>query len=798
MITVGLRHPSSGAFAPVDEDAWCDLRSPLGAQLGDGSTTFAVYSKHAERVLLEIFDRVTGEEAWHDYWMQQGRDDVWRAKIAGVPAGTLYGFRCWGPNWTFSEDWRRGNSIHGFLTDVDNQGNRFNPNKLLFDPYARELSHDREVPELRDAGHHGEMYGSGAGLYSGFGSEPVVRRTFDTGPWAPKSVVIDDRTSFGDKPRILEKDLVIYEVHVRGLTRHPSSSRLTQILAGIDGFEDVADVLPGERGSYRAAGVAAKYLKALGCNAVELLPVHEAANALSPDGELSSDRAADEPPHGTYWGYMTYGYFAPERRYALDRSLGGPTREFKEMVRAFHEHGIAVILDVVFNHSAEGGLWGGDPNSAELLFLRGLDNAEYYALVGEGRRFYWESTGCGNNLDASKPAVRRLILDSLIYWSDVMGVDGFRFDLATVLGREATFDYRFSGGSKLLTAIRELAEERRFTVIAEAWDTQFDGGYQVGNFPPGWAEWNGRYRDAVRRFSKGDPYQLQSFMSVINGDYAAFADQGGPQKSVNFVTAHDGFTLLDLVSYNHKNNGELWPFGPSDGGADQNDSWDSGGDKSLRRQRLRNFVALLLLSRGVPMLRGGDEFGQTQNGNNNPYKLDSVATWLNYAMIGAGAPTRVPTEGGGAYHDNYGAPDPAPSKNGLFSFTRFLLGLRAAHASLRQDRYADAVIDGGSDVTYLFKKEDGRSDLAGYERALSLCINGREVGDVDFLVFINMHDSEVGFRFPDAVGWLRLVDTASWAESNANVWVPAAASRFETGGEYRLHPFTLAVFRSAD
>jgi glycogen operon protein len=792
-----LTHPHSGPFAPLDEHRWGELDAPLGAHCRGGFTTFALYSRNAQRVLLEIYDVALGEPARYDYWLERGRDQVFRAKIQGVPAGTLYGFRCWGQNWPFSPEFRRGNSVHGFIADVDREGNRYNPNKLLFDPYARELSHDRETPAMKGLGHHAGMYGSGPGLYAGFGDEPVVRRVFDTGPFAPKSVVVDDSTSVGEKPLIAQKDMVIYEVHPRGFTRHPSSQRLERILEGIPGFEQVCSVPREYRGTYKGAGYAAAYLKALGCNAVEFLPVHEAANALCPDDEPEIDRAPSEPPHGTYWGYMTYGYFAPDRRYAYDQSPGGPTREFKQMVKAFHDQGIAVVLDVVYNHSGEGGIWDGEPASAELLFLRGIDNAEYYALTGEGNRYYWDSTGCGNNLDCSKRCVERLILDSLEYWARTMGVDGFRFDLATVLGREASSGYAFRTGAELLRSIESLAEEEQFFAIAEAWDTG-GGGYQVGNFPCGWAEWNGAYRDAVRRFLRGEEGRLRDFIGVVNGDYAHFADQGGPHKSINFITAHDGFTLLDLVSYNEKNNQEIWPFGPSDGGADQNDSWDSAGDAELRRQRMRNFITVLVFSRGVPMIRGGDEFAQTLNGNNNPYKIDSVATWHNFDMIATNAPTSVPTGGPGAYHDNYGVDRNPTGKNGLFLFFQQLLELRKRHSSLRQDKFADFEMDAGDDVTYLYKKEDGVSDLQGWERCVSLRINGSEVGDADFALLINMSPSELSFSLPSAgsgAPWQRLIDTAAWAESSGNWFERRESALFASGAQYGVHGWAIAVFR---
>jgi glycogen operon protein len=793
---IGDRHPLSGAFSPVDQQAWGELSARLGVSRSGELTTIAVHSSRATHVLLEIYQRPMREPARFDYFMQRGADGVFRAQLADVPEGTLYGFRAWGSNWALSPEWRRGNSSAGFVSDVDDLGNRFNPNKLLFDPYARELSHDRQPLAMELAGHHAGMYGSGGGTYAGFEHAGWIRREFDTGAWAPKSVVLYDEGGHGDKPQIAEKDLVIYEVHPRGFTRHPSAERLGKIVRGIPGFEGVGSVPRELCGTYLGAARAAKYLKALGFNAIELLPVHESAAPPCPDGAHESDQGRGLVSPGTHWGYMTYGYFAPARRYAHDRSLGGPTREFKQMVRAFHDEGMAVLLDVVYNHSGEGGVWQGDVDTAELLFLRGLDNATYYALLPDGRR-YWESTGCGNNLDCSRPIVQALILDSLRYWARELGVDGFRFDLATVLGRDAASGYRFELDAELLVSIERLARQERFIAIAEAWDAG-DGGYQVGRFPPGWSEWNGVYRDAVRRFLRGDEGQLFAFIEVVNGDRRDFAAHGGPHKSVNFVTAHDGFSLMDLVSYDRKNNREPWPFGPSDGGSDDNDSWDSGGDHALRRQRLRNFFVVLSFSRGVPMVRAGDELGQTLNGNNNPYQLDSAPTWLNYAMIATHAPNRVPTGSGAArYHDNYGLDGAAGPTNGLFLFVRYLLHLRAAHDCLRQDKFADRA-DEADSVVHAFTQEDGKSPLEGWERSLCWRIRANELHGSDFLILVNMQNRSAEFRLPASTpdrAWRRLIDTAEWAEVVGNLFV--GPETFLVGSFYGLHRFSMAVFVQA-
>jgi isoamylase len=793
---LGNLHPDQGPYSPVKEASWRGAAFRLGAHKAGHTTTFAVYASRATRVLLEIYAQPMGEGAGFDYWMAKGADGVWRAEIEAVPAGAYYGFRCWGPNWGFAEAWSRGNSAAGFVCDVDADGNRFNPNKMLFDPYARELSHDRETPDLKlKYGHHAGMLGSGSDAYSGVEGRhaAVTRRDFDTGPWAPKAVLVSDHTFFGTKPRIPQKDAIIYEAHLRGLTKHPSTGRLRDILKGIPGFEGVKNVPEELRGTYAGAALMAKYLKALGYTTIELLPIHEFANDLSPDGLPQGwDRSFDEPPHGNYWGYMTYGFFAPDLRYSHDKSPGGPTREFKRMIKAFHDEGLEVYLDVVYNHTGEGGLWDGSGDTAELLFFRGFDNAGYYALTG-GNRFYWDSTGCGNNLDASKEAVKKLIHDSICYWSLEMGIDGFRFDLATVLGRSGP-DHGFDGGSALLRDLAETAEQEQIEIVAEAWDL---GGYHVGEFPRGWAEWNGPYRDSVRRFLKGDGNAI-AFINSVNGDYARFQDQGGPQKSVNFLDAHDGFTLLDLVSYNGKNNDQPWPFGPSDGGTDDNLSWDSGGDQALRRRRLRGFFAVQIFSRGLPMTVAGDEFARTQNGNNNPYKIDSLAMWLNYDMIATPAPNTVPTGGSGSYHDNYGKDGNPSGKNGLFLFLRYLLGLRKAHPCLRQDRFGDFSLDSGNDVTYWFKRADGASDLSDGDRAVHWRIDGSAIGDSDFLLCVNMGWKDVEFSLPAAragKGWRRIVDTAAWAEAHGNFWTLAEAETM--GSSYGVQAYSLLVLQEA-
>jgi glycogen operon protein len=782
---IGQNHPASGNYAPVEIESWANADYPLGAHHQSNQTTFAVYSKNATHILLEIYNQAWGDNAKYDYWLAKNpKDNIWRAKLTGIPHGTLYAFRCWGPNWEYQEDWQRGNSNVGFRQDVDSHGNRFNPNKALFDPYARELSHDKETPEMFAAGENGEMYATGDRDYKG-----IISREYDTGKWIPKGIVIaHDSTSTGVRPYLPPRNSIIYEAHVRGLTQHFSASRLQDILHGIEGFEQVVNVPEPYRGTYKGAAYMAKYLKALGFTTIELLPVHETANDSN-----SSDR-----PGGNYWGYMTFGYFAPDRRYAYDKSPGGPTREFKEMVQAFHAEGMEVYLDVVYNHSGEGGNWGNN-NITGFVSFGGFDAPEYYQLTDENY-LVDGATGCGNQLNFSHSVTQNLVMDSLTYWLKEMGVDGFRFDLAPVLGRTPNIHERENWGKQrkffsknnLLESIQKLGEAYQAEMIAEAWDIW---GYEVGNFPAGWGEWNGRYRDAVRRFLKGDQNTF-SFAEQVNGDYHNFNDQGGPQRSINFIVAHDGFTLMDLVSYNDKNNLNPWPFGPSDGGSSSNDSWDSGGNHTLRRQRLRNFWTIQFFSRGVPMVVWGDEFGRTQNGNNNPYNIDSVATWSNYNMIATRSPHCIPTGYDGTYHNNFGIGSNLEECNPLFIFVHHLTHLRLDHEALRHGKYGDMVLNSFDDVTYLFKKTDGVNNLTPGDRCVWLLVDGSGIGDHDFLLFINMYSASVNFQVSaPAAGktWKLIIDTAAWAEPNYNYWPVAQASTIESS--YSVHPFSIVVLQ---
>jgi glycogen operon protein len=798
---------------PPTEDrsrTWGEATWGLGAvRQEDGTVTFGVFSRRATRILLEIYAAPTGCDAIFECWMERNPvDHVFRAAIRGLASGTLYAFRCWGPNWPYDSAWRRGGSLAGFVSDYDAEGNRFNPNKVLFDPYARELSHDRAAVERLMSSHDAPP---GGGVSDSpvwvFATGPlhhrgVPVRAIDTGKWAPKGIILWESTTTGKRPYLPPEHAIIYEGHTRGITQHVSSSRLGCLVRGIPDFEKAVSVPPKLRGTYAGAAYLAPYLRALGFTTLELLPIQHA------------ERGHDDVrvPNTNFWGYMTLGYFAPDRRYAYDKTAGGPTREFRQMVRAFHDHGIEVYLDVVYNHTGEGGNWFGRSDTTGFVSLGGFDAAEYY-LESERGLIIEGATGCGNQLNCSSFRSQALVLDSLTYWIEEMGIDGFRFDLAPVLGRipnvfERTNWHeqrRFFRDHPLLERIRDLGRERSVEMIAEAWDLW---GYEVGNFPADWGEWNGRYRDSVRKYFRGDG-NARDFSDMVNGDYIHFNDQGGPQRSIDFIVAHDGFTLLDLVSYNGKHNNQPWPFGPSDGGADENLSWDSDGDVRLRRQRLRNYWVVLVFSRGIPMAVYGDELGRTQNGNNNPWSLDSVATWNNYDQIATHRPTALdpcPPEGprrgclvaqsgkGPRYHDNFGTADGDELVNPLFRLVHFLLSLRQRSAILANLKYGDLSLERGNDVTYRFYREDSRSPVVEGNRCIVVVIDGKTVDEGDFALLVNMWREPVVFTLPfvrAGFDWRRIVDTASWAEDCANFWPLSEAA--PVSGSYTVHPFTIVV-----
>ncbi len=545
---------------------------PLGATaLADG-VNFALYAQHAHEVWLLLFDTADGPPTDTIRLCHRTRH-IWHCFVEGIGHGQLYGYRVVGPYDPAS-------------------GLRFNPHKLLLDPYAKAVS-----GKFRNTDNLLLAYDAASP------DKDLVMDTRDNSACVPRGVVIDDNFDWlGDEPPDLPLEkLVIYEVHVKGFTAHASS---------------------GARFSGTYLGFIEKipHLRELGINAVEFLPVHE---------HYGEDFLQDKGL-ANYWGYNTIGYFAPEISYSTRRAPGCQVTEFKTLVRELHRAGIEVILDVVYNHTGEGNELG------PTVSFKGIDNPTYYMLTGseeQPRRYYRNDSGCGNNLKANEPAVLRLIMDSLRYWVQEMHVDGFRFDLASVLGREGG---NFQKGASFFDAISQDPVLSRVKLIAEPWDI---GTYQIGNFPVDWSEWNGKFRDTLRRFVKGDAGQVRDFGKRLTGSSDLFADDGRhAYNSINFITCHDGFTLRDLVSYNRKHNeanGEQNRDGSND-----NNSWNCGHEgetrdsavNRLRRQQVKNLLSGLLFSIGTPMLLGGDEMYRTQRGNNNTYCQDNELSWFDWKL----------------------------------------------------------------------------------------------------------------------------------------------------------------------
>ena len=782
--SIGMQHPETGNYSVASTDT----TAVLGANIKGDKTSFVLYSANATKVLLEIYSKPFGDAVpLYDYWMEKDSNNYWRITLNGNLKNAIYAFRCWGPNWEYSDEWQRGGSSIGFISDCDENGNRFNPNKVVFDPYAKEITHD---PSNKDALSHSP---STEKPYNAL-STGADFRNYDSGKIAPKGYIISDSTSYGTKPGIPQKDAIIYEAHVRGITKHSSTANLSSLLSGYSQFASVQDIPSEYRGTYKGASYLVPYLKALGINTIELLPVHETDNDANPD----------DGPGGNFWGYMTFDYFAPDRRYSYDKTPGGPTKEFKEMVKAFHDAGMEVYLDVVYNHSGEGGPWNGSKdNNAQVtvVSMRGIDNSTYYSLVPSDKSAYWETTGCGNNLQCDNPYVRGFILDSLEYWIDEMGIDGFRFDLATVLGREYSssssgWDYNLNAVTTV--KIAELGKAKNVEMIAESWDC---GGnsYQVGNFPDGWAGWNGYYRDSIRAFVGNGAERAA--ISYTDGIYGSRDYFGAAEPSVNFVVAHDGFTLADLCSYSGAGNalnGTLqWPFGPSDGGNGDNNSLGTGTEAASNRQRARNYFAMQMFSAGIPMIVYGDEFGRTQNGNNNPYNIDSVATWNNYSMVATDSPHTVSTGSDGkaecgTYTDKFGTFENTEGKNGNFDFARFVMNERLNNESLRQITGADAPIE-----WYSTAGVKGWED-SGCKKAVMINGSGAKNGGTYYMM-INMTGYDASFTIPAPSSgneWTRIVDTGNWAEANCNYWEETDTSyRRDSSSTYSVGPYTVTILK---
>ena len=665
---------------------WPGSPNPLGATWDGLGVNFALFSASAERVELCLFDP-SGTREIERITLPEYTDEVWHGYLPDVLPGQLYGYRVHGPY-------------------DPHRGHRFNSHKLLLDPYAKSI-----VGQLR-------WTDANFGYRIGHPREDLVIDRRDNARGMPKCQVVDTAYTWGEerRPNTPWNRTILYEAHVRGLTiRHP-------------------DLPPHHRGTF--AGLARpeviEHLQRIGVTAVELLPIHT----------FVDDRHLLEKGLRNYWGYNSIGFFSLESRYLAT----GRVTEFKAMVNRLHDAGIEVILDVVYNHTAEGNHLG------PTLSFRGIDNANYYKLMPDDSRYYWDSTGCGNTLDVSHPRVLELVLDSLRYWVTEMHVDGFRFDLTSTLARVG---YSYDPVSTFFVAIRQDQVLSAVKLIAEPWDLGW-GGYQIGGYPPGWSEWNGKYRDTVRRFWKGDAGQVPDLASRLTGSADLFNHRGRrPWASVNFVTAHDGFTLHDLVSYNGKHN-EANGENNRDG-TDENESWNCGAEGqsddpailALRARQKRNLLATLLLSQGVPMLLAGDELGNSQSGNNNVYCQDGEISWIDWRADD------------GSLTDFVAGLIALRQQHPVFHRARFFRGREAG----RRPDILWLIPDGGekadTDWTFSEARTLGMlltSDPGGHYFQTR---GGLEDRDRAFLVLFNAHHEPVPFKLPaSSGGWEVMVETA--------------------------------------
>jgi len=667
---------------------------PLGATWDGSGVNFSLFSENATTVDLCLLNGPDGSKETARIRLTEQTDQVWHVYLPEARPGQRYGYRVNGPYDPAA-------------------GHRFNPAKLLLDPYAKEIDGTINWSESLFGYHVGHPDGD------------LVIDERDSASNLPKSVVIDPAFTWGDdRPlRVPWNDTIIYELHVKGFTaRHP-------------------EVPKAQRGTY--AGLASPagidYLRRLGITAVELLPIHQ----------FVADRHLVERGLTNYWGYNSIGFFAPDARLACAGRLGQQVNEFKIMVKTLHQAGIEVILDVVYNHTGEGNHLG------PTLCFRGIDNVSYYRLNPESPRFYMDYTGCGNTLNMRHPHTLQLIMDSLRYWVLEMRVDGFRFDLASALARELHEVDRLGSFFDVIHQDPVLSQVK---LIAEPWDLGA-GGYQVGNFPVLWAEWNDQYRDAVRRYWKGDEGQVGSLASRLTGSSDIYGRGGRrPFASINFVTSHDGLTLHDLVTYNTKHNDANGEGGQD--GTDNNLSWNCGVEGpsddpaiiALRERQQRNFLATLLLSQGVPMLCGGDEIGRTQRGNNNAYCQDNEISWFDWKL------------------DKH--------RRNLLAFVLRLIAIRKAHPVLRRRQFFYGRRLAGSEVKDLaWFRPDGKEMTEGnwrdpLARCLGLRLAGDAIEEVDtqgepivdhtFLILLNAHHEPLPFVLPahrPGVRWEVVLDT---------------------------------------
>jgi len=699
---------------------WPGKPYPLGATWDGAGVNFALFSEHAKKVELCLFDSPEATTEACRISLPEKTDMVWHGYFPDIRPGQLYGYRVSGPY-------------------DPKKGFRFNDNKVLLDPYAKELG---RTPRWKD-----ELFGYRIG-------DPKEDLSFDTrdnAACAPLASVADPAFTWGDdrSPKTPWHQTLIYELHVKGFTqRHP-------------------EVPEGLRGTYAglASEPAIRHLKELGVTAVELMPIHHHV----------IDRHLMERGLANYWGYNTLSYFAPDMRYTSNE-VPNAVQGFKMMVRALHAAGIEVILDVVYNHTAEGNHLG------PTLSFRGIDNAAYYRLTPKDKRLYEDFTGCGNTLNMRHPMVVQLIMDSLRYWVIEMHVDGFRFDLASALAREL---YAVDKLSAFFDTIHQDPILSQVKLIAEPWDLG-EGGYQVGNFPVGWAEWNGKYRDAVRHFWKGDGGAVSEFATRLCGSSDLYA-QGGrhPHASINFITCHDGFTLRDLVSYNDKHNDANKENNQD--GHNENISWNCGAEgetedpaiRKLREQQKRNLIATLFLSQGVPMLSHGDEIGRTQQGNNNAYCQDNELTWMHWDL-----------------HEE---------QKSFLDFTRQIIRFWHAQPVLHRRKFFQGRRIRGSGVKDIAWFDPSGKEMtdeawnASFVRCLGVRLMGdalQEVNEVGrriqgetLFLLMNAHHEAVPFVLPvqkEHQRWERLLDTVD----------PYAEHQSFHGGEtYSLQGRSLVIFQ---
>ena len=688
----------------------------LGAVADDHGTNFALFSASATRVEVCLFDP-RGEKEVARIALPEYTNEVWHGYLEGVRPGTIYGFRVHGP----------------YEPDA---GHRFNPNKLLMDPHAQ--LHRGELtwrPEV-------------FGYELGHPDQDLSFDARDSAPWVPKCVVVEPElpvATLGNR-RVPPSETIIYEAHVRGFTkRHPA---VPEMLRGtFAGLCDPAII---------------DYLQTLGVTSIELLPIHTFIN----DSYLLDKGLTN------YWGYNSIGFFAADPRYFATGSIV----ELKSMVQRLHSAGLEVILDVVYNHTAEGSELG------PTLSFRGIDNASYYRLLPDQPRYYINDTGTGNTLNLTHPQTLKLVTDSLRYWASVIGVDGFRFDLATILAREL---HGFDEGCGFLDSCLQDPVLSRVKLISEPWDCG-PGGYQVGGFPPGWAEWNDRFRDTARSFWKGDEGTAGELAGRLTGSSDLFNKRGRrPWASVNFVSAHDGFTLHDAVSYDHKHNHANGEHG-RDGHSD-NRSWNCGVEgptddpaiNALRERQKRNLLTTLLFSQGTPMLLAGDEHGRTQRGNNNAYCQDNEISWLDWTLAAQ------------------------PANRDLTRFVSILTRMRRELPVLRRNRFLTGDIDEATGITDVRWLSPDGVDLTAAQwsepsmRSFAALLDGRarasairrRASDATVLVCLNAYHDAVVFTLPETVvqnRWVLLIDT--------HLPLPDGRREFTTGEQYTVTGRSLVVF----